>query len=163
MAQAVALLLLALGCADPQPERAPSATQRAEGFTLTRSRAGATEWRLESPRADFLETLARARLVSPRIDLYKRGRVETKARSERGEIDLGTQDTLLSGSVRVDNAVDHISLRTDELRFVAKAKQFQTERPVEIRRPEGVMRGRGLTANQDLSEIHVHHQETRLQ
>ncbi|MBI5201007.1 MAG: LPS export ABC transporter periplasmic protein LptC [Elusimicrobia bacterium] len=159
-----AVLALLLGaCVKASEAPALTASQEAKGFTLRRSRAGAVEWKLDSPRAVFEEGQAKARLESPEIELFKKGKTETKARSEKGEIDLNTQDTLLSGDVRVENAQEKISLKTDLLQYIASAKEFRTDRPVEIRRPEGVMRGRGMTANHDLTEIHVKHQETRVE
>lgn len=166
MAQALRLGLLLLGagaCAADPEGPAPAASQEAKGFTLRRSRAGAVEWRLDSPRAVFAEARALARLETPVIELFARGKTETKARAEKGEIDLNTHDTLLTGAVRVENAAEKISLKTDRLNYVASAREFRTDRPVEIRRPEGVMRGRGMTANHDLTEIHVKKQETRLE
>ncbi len=168
MAQATlrTLLLLLLGagaCSSSVEGPALAASQEAKGFSLRRSRAGAVEWRLDSPHAVFEETRARARLESPMIELFKKGKIETKARAEKGEIDLNTQDTLLTGAVLVENTAEKISLKTDQLQYIASAKEFRTERPVEIRRPEGVMRGRGMTANHDLTEIHVKKQETRVE
>lgn len=166
MAQALAFALwlaLAAGCRFDRTEQQLSPTQEARGFTLSRSRGGLAEWRLKSPKANFDETASRAKVVAPVIDLYKKGKPETRAEAEHGEIDLGSQDMLLKGSVKVDNSVDKTSLRTDELRYFSKEKEFRTDRPVEIRRPEGTMRGRGMTASHDLSLIRVHKQETRLQ
>ena len=158
MAQALtrvglALAVLTAACGEPAAPAGPS--QEARGFSLTRSRAGAVEWQLDSPRAVFNE------VETPVIGLFKAGRKDTTARALRGEIDLSTQDMDLSGSVVVVNRSDRITLKTDQLRFISSAKEFRTDQPVEIDRPEGVMRGRGLTASQDLSTIHVMHQETR--
>ena len=164
MAQALtrvglALAVLTAACGEPAAPAGPS--QEARGFSLTRSRAGAVEWQLDSPRAVFNEAASRAKVETPVIGLFKAGRKDTTARALRGEIDLSTQDMDLSGSVVVVNRSDRITLKTDQLRFISSAKEFRTDQPVEIDRPEGVMRGRGLTASQDLSTIHVMHQETR--
>lgn len=155
-------LLLASACGLDRGGPPPAPSQEASDFTLTRSRAGLAEWKLRSPKAEFDEGTSKAKVTTPKIDLYKKGKEETRAEAERGEVDLKTQDMLLMGSVRVDNKVDKTSLRTDELRYYSTAKEFRTDRPVEIRRPEGTMRGRGLTASHDLSVIKVHRQETTL-
>jgi LPS export ABC transporter protein LptC len=151
------------GCGTSRPEAAPGPSQEAKGFTLTRSRAGLMEWKLESPRATFDEAASKAQLESPKIALYQKGKPETFAKAREGEVDLTTQDMLLTGAVEVDNKADQTTLKTDQLRYFSSSKEFRTERPVEIRRPEGVMRGRGLTANHDLTRIKVLRQETRLQ
>ena len=164
MAQALSLSLAAAillcGCSGRLPQSGVS-SQEARRFSLTRSRAGEIEWKLDSPKAILNESVSKAKVETPLIALYKDGKPETEARSMEGEIDLRTQDMDLSGSVVVINKTDHITLKTDQLRYVSTEKQFQTDRPVEIDRPDGVMHGRGLTASQDLSTIHVMHQETR--
>lgn len=159
----LALALLLAGCTSPAGGPALAPSQEAKGFDLTRSLKGEVEWKLQSPRAIFQEKDSSAKLDSPKIVLYKKGRPQTEARADTGVIDLGTYDTVLSGVVNVSNRAERIQLKTDLLEYVAKAKEFRTERPVEIRRPEGVMRGRGLTANQDLTEIHVRNQVTRIE
>lgn len=159
----LALALLLAGCTSPAGLPALSPSQEAKGFDLTRSLKGEVEWKLQSPRAVFQEQNSSAKLDSPRITLFKRGKPQTEARADTGVIDLDTHDTVLSGIVNVNNTIEKISLKTDLLQYVAKAKEFRTDRPVEIRRPEGVMRGRGMTANQDLTEIHVRNQVTRIE
>lgn len=165
MAQALTALLLiaALAACGRAKEEAAAATQEARGFVLTRSLAGKTEWKLESPLAVFDEKSNKANLETPKVGLYKAGRRDTDAQADQGEIDLRTHDMELTGKVRVENPAEKITVATDQLLYVSGPSEFRTERPVEIRRPEGVMRGRGLTANGDLSVIRVHQQETRVE
>ncbi|MBI4425214.1 MAG: LPS export ABC transporter periplasmic protein LptC [Elusimicrobia bacterium] len=159
----LALLLTLAGCRG-QPSAARGApTQEARGFSMTRSQRGAVEWRLDSARATLDETSTRAALEQPRVELFQNGRKATTARARQGELELASQDMRLAGAVVVESLAEGSRLATEELRYSAKSKEFHTDRPVEIRRPGGVMRGRGLTASHDLSVIRVRGQETRVE
>ncbi len=68
----------------------------------------------------------------------------------------------LSSSVVLNSFDDHSILTTDALSYSSKDRLFRTDSEVTVRRPEGVVHGRGMEATPDLSEIHLFHQRSVL-
>lgn len=157
-----ALLLGASACA---PAAAPSRTDRRqtiEGLTLSQSDGGRPAWTLRSRLAQLREEQNDATLEAPTMEFYRDGRAVSRVTALSGEIATDTHDVLLSSSVVLNSFEDHSILTTDTLSYSSKDRLFRTKSDVVVRRPEGVVHGRGMEATPDLSEIRIFHQRSVL-
>ncbi len=119
-------------------------------------------WKLRSPSAVIEEATQEANLDAPRMRFYKEGRLSSRVSSLTGRVNLATRDVILSTDVVLASLADQSVLKTDLLNYSSKEDKLWTESEVELRKPAGVMRGRGMRASPDLSDIRIFHQESHL-
>jgi LPS export ABC transporter protein LptC len=136
--------------------------QSIEGLVLSQSEKGAPAWTLKSRLAVLREDEKRATLQAPAMEFYKGGKAVSRVTALGGEVNTDTHDVRLSSSVVLDSFDDHSRLTTDFLVYSSKTKRFTTTADIVVKRPEGVLRGKGLEAKPDLSEIRIHHQRSVL-
>ncbi|MDE2491197.1 MAG: LPS export ABC transporter periplasmic protein LptC [Elusimicrobia bacterium] len=158
-----ALALLLAGACAPKPDM-PRQSQRQtiEGLTLSQSVDGEPRWTLRSRLAVLREESGAASLEAPTMEFYRDGRAVSRVTAAQGSVRTDTHDVRLSSSVVLDSLTDRSRLTTDELLYSSKAGRFHTDSDVLIRRPEGVVRGRGLDASPDLSVIRVYDQRATI-
>lgn len=158
----MAALVLAAGCGsapEPAPERG---RQTVEDLTLSQSENGRPSWTLRSRLAVLREDEKIADLEAPTMDFYRDERAVSRVRALSGLARTDTHDIKLSSAVVLDSFDDRSELTTDDLFYSSKTKRFHTDDPVVIRRPEGTLRGVGLEATPDLSEIRIFRQTSTL-
>ena len=73
---------------------------------------------------------------------------------------MRTYDVTMSSRVLATSLDDGSTLSTEELKYDGKNGKFRTDKDVLVKKPGGVMRGKGLEANKDLSEIRVFKQSS---
>ncbi len=96
------------------------------------------------------------------MQFFKEGKLASRVSSRTGRVSLDTHDVVLSSSVVLTSAADQSVLKTDLLNYSSKENKLWTESDVELRKPAGVMRGRGMRASPDLSDVQIFHQESHL-
>ena len=131
-----------------------------EGLTLSQSEKGAPSWTLKSPLAVLREDSKRATLEKPAMEFYRGGKAVSRVTALGGEVDTATHDVRLSSSVVLDSFDDKSKLTTTELLYSADKKKFTTKADILVQRPEGVLRGRGMEATPDLTEIRIFNQQS---
>lgn len=157
-----ALLLACAACGkggDAPPEER---RQIMEGMTLSQSEKGKPAWTLKSRRAVLREDEKRALLENPEMLFFKDGKAISRVTALSGEVETESQDVKLSSSVAMDSFEDKSHLTTSELFYNAKRGLFTTPAEILIKRPEGVLRGKGLEATPDLSVIRIFNQSSTL-
>lgn len=157
-----ALLCAAAACARSSAPVPAVRRQTIEGLTLSQSDGGRPAWTLHSRLAQLREDRDSAILDAPAMEFYRDGRAVSRVTALHGEIGTETHDVTLSSSVVMNSFDDRSILTTDELSYSSKARLFRTESEVVVRRPEGVVYGRGMEATPDLSEIRIFHQRSVL-
>lgn len=160
-----ALALAALAVSACRRSAAPAVEpqrQTFEGLALSQSIAGAPAWTLRAAHAFLHEEEHRADLESPTMEFYRDGKASSRLASRTGWVDTNTHDVRLSSSVVLDSYDDRSHLTTDELLYSSKTGLLTTDRAVVIRRPDGVVRGRGMSAKPDLSEVRIFNQNSTL-
>ena len=158
-------LLLAAGtaaCRRGAPAAAPAPRQTLEDFTLRQSRQGNPLWALKSQSAVLREDERVVILAGPSMEFLKAGRVVSRVRALTGRALTDTHDVRLSGSVVLEAIDDRSVLSTEYLDYSSKAGLFTTDAEITVRRPEGVLHGRGLKATPDLSEISIYNQSAKV-
>lgn len=162
---ALAATLGLSACSKPASLTPTSAIQTITNFMLTETERNVIQWILHSEMAT-LRDIGGAELVNPHVEIYENGKPTTQARSKHGVYDESTRNIHMQDDVvvvtRDQDSDESSTLKTDALDFINADQKFKTDRPVVIKRKGSVMRGRGLIANQDLSEIHVLHQESAI-
>ena len=131
-----------------------------EGLTLSQSEKGTPAWTLKSRYAILHEDEQRAALTEPLMEFYKEGRAVSRVTALSGDVETETHDVRLSSSVVFDSFEDQSRLTTTELLYDSKRGLFTTQADVLIRRPDGVLHGRGLEAKPDMSEIRIFNQNS---
>jgi LPS export ABC transporter protein LptC len=136
--------------------------QTFEGLVLSQSVGGAPAWNLRAARAFLHEDEHRADLESPVMDFYRDGKRTSRVAARAGAVDTQTHDVRLSSSVVLDSVEDLSHLTTESRHYTSKTGLLTTDLPVVIRRPDGVVQGRGLRAKPDLSEIRIFEQTSTM-
>jgi len=156
---ALLAVLVAAGCRRAAVgESAP--LQTLEDLTLRQTLRGAPVWELQARSAVLHEDDAQALLAEPRMQFYRDGRVASRVSSVTGRVRVDTHDVFLSSSVVLEVPEERSVLSTDSLDYSSRRNLFTTDAEVVVRRPEGRLKGRGLEAKPDLSEIRIFHQRS---
>ena len=103
-----------------------------------------------------------ATLTEPVMEFYKKGKAVSRVTALAGEVDTESHGVRLSSSVVLDSFDDHSRLTTTDLFYDSTRDRFTTAADILVKRPEGVLRGRGLEAKPDLSEIRIFNQSSTL-
>lgn len=159
---ALAALLVAAACGPRASGDRVDRQQVIEGLTLSQSDHGVPAWTLKSRLARLREDEKTVSLDKPTMEFYRAGRAVSRVTALQGEVQTDTHDVKLSSSVVLDSFEDHSRLDTDEMLYSSKRARFHTESAVVVRRPEGVIRGEGMEATPDLSEIRIFRQRSVL-
>ena len=154
-------LLGAGGCRQSRPT-VSEPVQTMEDFVLDQRVRGVHVWELSARTAVLHEEAGDALLTAPRMRFFRDGRVVSRVSSLTGKVLVATHDVFLSSSVVLDAVEDRSVLETDSLTYSAKRDRFLTDAEVRVRRPEGRLRGRGLEAKPDLSEIRIFNQRAEV-
>ena len=157
-----ALLLAGSACGRSGEAEREERRQVMEGLTLSQSDGGEPSWTLKSARAVLREDAKLATLTQPVMEFYKKGKAVSRVTALAGEVDTESHGVRLSSSVVLDSFDDRSRLTTTELFYDSARGRFTTTADILVKRPEGVLRGRGLEAKPDLSEIRIFNQSSTL-
>lgn len=157
-----ALLLASSACGKSGENGHEERRQVMEGLTLSQSEKGEPSWTLRSRRAVLREDSKHATLTEPVMEFYKKGKAVSRVTALEGSVETESHDVRLSSSVALDSFDDHSHLTTSELFYNSKRGLFTTPADILVKRPEGVLRGKGLEAKPDLSEIRIFDQSSTL-
>ena len=80
------------------------------------------------------------------FDQYDKGKVNSRLKSDRGEIDQKEKKLVLSGN---------IDLITDDLTYDLESEQLNTDKPVTILMKGTTIRGVGLEADKGLNKVKI--------
>lgn len=133
-----------------------------ENFSMAESAAGARQWTLDSALGRLDEKRGVIAFEAPRIKFFDKGRVSSEISALKGTLQMEQKAAELSDEVEVHALRDGMKLRTTRLYYNSARGKIWTEEPVTILKGRTVIKGRGFTANPDLSEIEIQRQETRI-
>jgi LPS export ABC transporter protein LptC len=136
--------------------------QKLEDFSMSQTTLGSPAWELHARSAILTEGDTKAQLQSPDLVFFKNHRKVSTLVAKAGFVRTDTYDVTLTSAVVVHSLDDDSTLMTEELRYSSQRKLFVTDKDVLVKRPGGVLRGTGLEATPDLSDIRVFKQQTRL-
>ena len=157
------VLLLALAaCSDADIREAAPGVSLLKNFTMAEADAGVFNWRLEAETGRLDEKKGLITFSAPRIKFYDQDKVSSEITSRAGLLRMEEKAAELTDQVEVDAKKDGMRLKTTRLYYSSARAKIWTGEPVTIYKGRTVISGRGFTANPDLSEIEIQHQETRL-
>jgi LPS export ABC transporter protein LptC len=157
-AAAAALLLLAAGC--PQKEAKKGAmeappSQIIEDFRLTETVEGRLSYDLNAERAYVYEDANRIDVTKPRVRFFDDQRCLTSSvTADAGSVNSKTSDLVARGNVLVTTK-DSTNLATDSLVWRNKEQVITTDALVDMRGPQGSIRGYGLVSDANLKRIEI--------
>jgi lipopolysaccharide export system protein LptC len=144
----------------PPPRRDGSSRHDPDLFleqfkTVTFDVQGKPRESLSAGRAEPFPDDDSAELSEPRLSLTEPGKPTLTISADRGRIAGDRDQGDFTGNVRVERAADPqprngeepsgpVTLTTDALHVLTKEQRVQTDRPVTIEEPRGIIRGRGL-------------------
>ncbi len=131
-------------------------------FSIAETSPAGAKWKLNAEKGRMDERRNTMIFSSPDIKFYDGGAVSSEITARFGSLKMGERSAVLNDDVVVDARKDGMRLTTTRLYYSSARGKIWTEEPLIIYRGRTVTRGRGFTANPDLSEIEIHHQETRL-
>lgn len=157
-----ALLVLGLAACSPEQAReAAPGVSLLKDFSISETDVSQSRWRLDSESARMDEKRGLIRFSLPRVKFYDNDRVSSEITSRTGFLQMHEKAAQLNDDVVVNARKDGMILKTSKLFYSSARGKIWTEEPVTIYKQRTVIKGRGFTANPDLSEIEIEHQETR--
>ncbi|MEK7722462.1 MAG: LPS export ABC transporter periplasmic protein LptC [Elusimicrobiota bacterium] len=163
MKKLASLLLLALAaCSDADIREAAPGVSLLKNFSMAETAAGAFTWRLDAATGRLDEKKGVITFTAPRIKFYDQDKVSSEITARAGLLRTREKTAELSEEVEVDAKKDGMRLSTTKLYYSSARAKIWTGEPVTIYKGRTVIKGRGFTANPDLSEIEIQRQETRL-
>jgi LPS export ABC transporter protein LptC len=85
----------------------------------------------------------------------RNGKVTNTVRANYGKYDKQKDQYFIRGNVVLENAVKKETLRTEELFWEKNTKKIHTDKFVTIQTETDILKGHGLTANQDFSDYKI--------
>lgn len=159
----LAAMLAALSaCSGKEAREASPGISIIRGLSVSETDAACRKWALDSETARMDEKKGLIYFTSPHIKFYDNDAVSSEVTSKNGFLQMKEKAAELTGDVRVNSRTDGMRLETTRLFYSSARAKIWTEEPVTIYKERTVIKGRGFTANPDLSEIEIEHQETRM-
>jgi LPS export ABC transporter protein LptC len=85
----------------------------------------------------------------------RNGKVTNTVRANYGKYDKQKDQYFIRGNVVLENAVKKETLRTEELFWEKNTRKIHTDKFVTIQTETDILKGHGLTANQDFSNYKI--------
>jgi len=149
-------------CARPEAPLPVQGTSLIENLAVAEAGAGAARWRLKARTSVMDEKKGKIYFTDPVVKFYDAEKISSEVTSLKGEVFMHKKEAELTGDVKVNSLKDDMRLATSRLFYSSARDKIWTPERVTIYQGKTVITGRGFTANPDLSEIEITHQETRL-
>lgn len=133
-----------------------------ENFTMAETSPAGTRWSLNADKGRMDEKNGMMTFTTPRVRFFEDGKIASTIAARTGSLKMKERSAVLNDSVEVDSERDGMRLTTAKLYYSSARGKIWTDEPLTIYKGKTVINGRGFTANPDLSEIEIQHQETRL-
>ena len=157
------MLLLVLGaCSGGGPAETPRGMNLFSGFSISQMDSNSAKWRLDAPTASMEDFEGRMVFSSPVMYFYDENKISSVIKAQAGLLEPSKKSAVLSKNVSVDAKKDGMLLKTERLYYSSAKGKIWTNEKVTLFRGKTVIKGRGFTANPDLSEIEIEHQETKI-
>ncbi len=156
------LLFAASACGTEGPNEVLPGVSLLRDFSISENLGNSERWSLDAERGRLDEKGGMITFTSPKVRFYGEGRVTSEITSRTGSLKMHEKSAVLNDSVEVNALRDGMRLYTGRLFYSSARGKIWTDEPVTIHKGRTVIKGRGFTANPDLSEIEIRRQETRL-
>ncbi|HEX6137929.1 MAG TPA: LPS export ABC transporter periplasmic protein LptC [Casimicrobiaceae bacterium] len=134
--------------------------------TITFDANGKPREALSASLAEHFPDDGSVALAAPKLALTEVGRPTLTITADRGRLAGDRDHGEFTGRVRVERAADPqpasgegpsgpVTLETDSLRVIAKEQRVETDQPVTIEEPRGIIRGRGLEFDNKAKRVRI--------
>ncbi|GEM_PF-3231327 len=153
------LSLFIAGCGlegvSPPVEGESRHEERIKGFTFTESDGASKVWELagRSARLERSGEKDRIHIYDFEVEFFQEGEDDTLLEASRGVFIREDRIFYTEGDVLLLSGDRKIE--TSDIKWDPRTGGFETSRRVKITTPDGIIRGRGMTASRDLREIHL--------
>lgn len=155
--------LCAGACSQKAPyEQKDAPAQRAYGIVLSESSAGQSLWQLKVKEADFFDNGQYLTLKSPVLILNEDSQNTSTVTSQQGRYDVEKHLITLSKKVVGTSGKENAKIETEEIFYDTQTKKIWSDSPVKLTRGKITVKGAGLRAQDDLSQVEILRQKTSL-
>ena len=158
----ILILLAFAACSDGVPAETARGMSLFSGLSVSEMDSNSRKWHLVSPAASMEDLESRMLFSRPVIQFYTDGKVSSIIKAQSGQFEPLKKSAVLSADVSVDAKNDGMLLKTEKLYYSSEKGKIWTNEKVTLFRDKTVTNGKGFTANPDLSEIEIEHQETKI-
>lgn len=160
----VFLVLLMSGCGGGKDKNAvpDGPLQRAEDVIISESEMGTGNWLLTTKKADFYDDDQYVKLTDAKLIFKKDGQEDTVIRADEGRYDISKHLIGLMGNVTGLSIKEGSKIKTEIIYYDTETKKIWTNVPVTVTRGGVTVKGEGVRANSDFSEIELFKQKTQL-
>ncbi|MCX5791114.1 MAG: LPS export ABC transporter periplasmic protein LptC [Elusimicrobia bacterium] len=149
-------------CSEPKAGLPVEGASLIESLSIAEADSGASRWRLKARSARMEEKKGVIFFTSPAVKFYDGEKITSEITSMKGEMLMREKEAELNGAVKINAVKDGMRLATERLFYSSARNKIWTQEKITINKGNTVITGRGFTANPDLSEIEIKHQETRM-
>ena len=137
--------------------------QTAKNVLISESEKGASNWLLRAKEAQFFnEPVSYADLEHPHLIFNAQGMQDSEILSDKGRYDMEARLITLSGNVHGKSAKENAEIKTEKIYYDLNSKKIHTDAGFTLIRAGITVKGEGLRANPDFSEIEIIKQTTTL-
>lgn len=113
---------------------------------MVENRGERTDWELTADSSETFQDKDLTLLKNIKATFYPQGRPVIYVQGREGRLRMSTKDMIIRGEVVVRSEAGY-ALKTEELRYYAKTRQVDTDKPIEMIQEGLIVKGVGLTAN----------------
>lgn len=125
-----------------------------QGFSARASHDGALVWEAQAQRARVNHDGQRAYAEVVTVQYFKHGRIVSRAKADKAEIDLRDYGIQAQGSVEV-RSNDGVILRTPRLDWDNRLQRISSSAPVTVLRGRTKLTGVGFVGDRDLRDVRI--------
>lgn len=156
------VLLCACGGKKDTTDVAQGPSQQAYGVIISQSEMGTSEWLLTTKQAKFFDDEQYVDLVKPSLIFNKKGQQDSTVKADEGVYDMLKSLITLNGNVVGVSLNEGATIKAKKAYYDVTRKIIWTDTDVSVTRGGVTVKGKGVKASSDLSEIEIIKQETRL-
>jgi len=108
---------------------------------------------ISSPRAEFFQKQQTGIFATPTMDIYRQNNERWLIKAQQGEWKEVEEQLTLTGNVNAQRSPQPMSIESEKMIAFPKTRQAETDLPVTIRTPEGILRAIGMQADLDADRI----------
>jgi LPS export ABC transporter protein LptC len=158
------IAVLSSACArDNRSNENYETAQQASDVIISESESGSAQWVLYADKADFYQDAPSYSVMqNPHIIFNKNDKENSNIKSKTGRYDVDKRLISMSGNVVGISKTENVTIETEKIFYDMRTKKIWSDVNVRLTRRGVIVKGEGLKANSDFSEIEIFKQQTKL-
>jgi Uncharacterized protein conserved in bacteria len=137
-------------------------SQQAYGVMISQVQSGQNQWILSTKKASFYDDSKTADLLKPYLTFNTKGQENSSVKADEGTYDMEGNLITMKGNVIGASDKEDATIKTQKAYYDIVRKVIWTDSDVTVKRGGITVKGKGIKANSDLSEIEIIKQKTQL-